>query len=300
MTSVDRATTTIGMGQVTVMRVCEYMYIYICVYIYVYVYMYVCRGRRVCGTHDGDGDPRIATSLLYSQYTAITSQLHLSTMTTLYSLDHQQNRPLQALHTLPLLPAPLHRCIALDNGPQGKQVLLPAPELDRAGMADAEIDLKRQLDRWSFGPSSRASSVVSLDGAVAGAVAGDALRRSRSSTAVSSVSSAASFPTALTPPSAASAHYTLEPRDSVLYAAGAVPSTHTPAELQPKRVRSSIERRRKYVCKTCQKGFTTSGHLARHNRIHTGEKNHVCPFEGCGQRFSRHDNCVQHHKTHLR
>lgn len=57
---------------------------------------------------------------------------------------------------------------------------------------------------------------------------------------------------------------------------------------------------RKHVCKTCQKGFTTSGHLARHNRIHTGVKNHVCSFPGCEAKFSRHDNCMQHYKTHLK
>ncbi|KAL3233787.1 Transcriptional regulator NRG1 [Nakaseomyces bracarensis] len=61
-----------------------------------------------------------------------------------------------------------------------------------------------------------------------------------------------------------------------------------------------IESRRRYICKVCSKGFTTSGHLARHNRIHTGEKRHVCPFEGCNQRFNRHDNCLQHYRTHLR
>ena len=62
----------------------------------------------------------------------------------------------------------------------------------------------------------------------------------------------------------------------------------------------SLEQRRKYVCKICSRGFTTSGHLARHNRIHTGEKNHQCPFEGCQQRFSRQDNCLQHYRTHLK
>lgn len=61
-----------------------------------------------------------------------------------------------------------------------------------------------------------------------------------------------------------------------------------------------IDSRRKYFCKVCSKGFTTSGHLARHNRIHTGEKRHVCPYEGCNQRFNRHDNCLQHYRTHLR
>ncbi|ODV84469.1 hypothetical protein CANARDRAFT_191455, partial [[Candida] arabinofermentans NRRL YB-2248] len=56
---------------------------------------------------------------------------------------------------------------------------------------------------------------------------------------------------------------------------------------------------RKYKCKTCDKTFTTSGHLARHTRIHTGVKNHSCPHDGCLAKFSRQDNCMQHYKTHL-
>ncbi|EWC48452.1 hypothetical protein DRE_02221 [Drechslerella stenobrocha 248] len=54
---------------------------------------------------------------------------------------------------------------------------------------------------------------------------------------------------------------------------------------------------RKYTCQ-CGKSFTTSGHLARHTRIHTGEKNYECPQPGCGARFSRQDNCMQHFRTH--
>ncbi|CAN6674959.1 hypothetical protein TRVA0_074S00386 [Trichomonascus vanleenenianus] len=54
---------------------------------------------------------------------------------------------------------------------------------------------------------------------------------------------------------------------------------------------------KKYTCH-CMRSFTTSGHLARHMRIHTGEKNYVCPQEGCGARFSRQDNCMQHYRTH--
>ncbi|KAH3900703.1 transcriptional regulator NRG1 SCDLUD_003703 [Saccharomycodes ludwigii] len=61
-----------------------------------------------------------------------------------------------------------------------------------------------------------------------------------------------------------------------------------------------IALRRKHICKVCGNGFTTSGHLARHRRIHTGEKNHVCPYSECNQRFSRHDNCIQHYKTHFK
>jgi len=56
--------------------------------------------------------------------------------------------------------------------------------------------------------------------------------------------------------------------------------------------------KRRYECATCGKTFTTSGHVARHNRIHTGEKNFQCPEPGCSQRFSRQDNCMQHYRTH--
>lgn len=63
---------------------------------------------------------------------------------------------------------------------------------------------------------------------------------------------------------------------------------------------SSNNSERRHVCRICYKGFTTSGHLARHNRIHTGEKNHECPYEGCDQKFSRHDNCIQHYRAHVK
>lgn len=53
-----------------------------------------------------------------------------------------------------------------------------------------------------------------------------------------------------------------------------------------------------HVCKICSRSFTTSGHLARHNRIHTGERKHICPWPTCSARFARQDNCMQHYKTH--
>ncbi|KAF8422040.1 hypothetical protein EV426DRAFT_535782 [Tirmania nivea] len=70
------------------------------------------------------------------------------------------------------------------------------------------------------------------------------------------------------------------------------PSPKSPAA-NPMIKRSS----RRYTCH-CGKSFTTSGHLARHTRIHTGEKNYVCPEVNCGARFSRQDNCMQHYRTH--
>ncbi|KAF7318375.1 hypothetical protein HMN09_00346400 [Mycena chlorophos] len=50
---------------------------------------------------------------------------------------------------------------------------------------------------------------------------------------------------------------------------------------------------------TCGRAFTTSGHVQRHARTHTGERKHACPFPGCGTRCSRADNLQQHYRIHL-
>ncbi|ORY83016.1 hypothetical protein BCR37DRAFT_346379, partial [Protomyces lactucae-debilis] len=56
--------------------------------------------------------------------------------------------------------------------------------------------------------------------------------------------------------------------------------------------------KRVHQCYHCDKQFTTSGHLARHCRIHTGERKFTCPVESCGAPFSRRDNCTTHLKKH--
>ncbi|KAH6905968.1 hypothetical protein BKA70DRAFT_1289897 [Coprinopsis sp. MPI-PUGE-AT-0042] len=68
-------------------------------------------------------------------------------------------------------------------------------------------------------------------------------------------------------------------------------SSHTPS--------ASLEARRKHQCSSCPRAFTTSGHLSRHMRIHTGERNHHCPFPGCDVKCSRQDNLQQHYRIHL-
>lgn len=68
--------------------------------------------------------------------------------------------------------------------------------------------------------------------------------------------------------------------------------------LSPQNPSHSVAKK-KHVCQTCDRGFTTSGHLARHIRVHTGERNHKCPFPGCETRCSRQDNLQQHYRIHL-
>lgn len=48
-----------------------------------------------------------------------------------------------------------------------------------------------------------------------------------------------------------------------------------------------------HVCPQCHRGFTTGGHLQRHQRIHTGVKAYKCPYPGCETRTSRQDNLQQ-------
>ncbi|KAJ3095269.1 transcriptional repressor [Phlyctochytrium planicorne] len=62
----------------------------------------------------------------------------------------------------------------------------------------------------------------------------------------------------------------------------------------PSRPSSSSEQK-VYRCEwvDCGKYFTTSGHLARHLRIHSGAKPYKCLVEDCESRFSRQDNMMQ-------
>ncbi|KAF8139045.1 hypothetical protein EV363DRAFT_1209076 [Boletus edulis] len=77
------------------------------------------------------------------------------------------------------------------------------------------------------------------------------------------------------------------------------PSPPSHSLTQPAQSAPQSGSKKKHVCSTCDRGFTTSGHLARHLRVHTGERNHKCPFPGCETRCSRQDNLQQHYRIHL-
>ena len=59
-------------------------------------------------------------------------------------------------------------------------------------------------------------------------------------------------------------------------------------------------KKKAHACRFCSKTFSCSGHLQRHELIHSGLKPYACPIPGCMSKFSRHDNMMQHYRTHLR
>ncbi|TFK63461.1 hypothetical protein BDN72DRAFT_847581 [Pluteus cervinus] len=79
----------------------------------------------------------------------------------------------------------------------------------------------------------------------------------------------------------------------------AAPAQQQQQQQQQQQAVTTPAPKKKHVCPTCDRAFTTSGHLARHSRVHTGERNHKCPFPGCETRCSRQDNLQQHYRIHL-
>ncbi|KAJ6472337.1 hypothetical protein C8R47DRAFT_727332 [Mycena vitilis] len=67
----------------------------------------------------------------------------------------------------------------------------------------------------------------------------------------------------------------------------------------PEATPGSHSEQKPYHCDDCDKTFRTSGHLARHRRVHVGDRQYACSFPGCSTRCSRKDNLAQHYRIHF-
>ncbi|KAI9887283.1 MAG: hypothetical protein M1823_000877 [Watsoniomyces obsoletus] len=78
------------------------------------------------------------------------------------------------------------------------------------------------------------------------------------------------------------------------YEQNIVPSDHTGSIPPP----LASPTPKAFPCSSCGKGFARRSDLARHERIHTGVRPHVCDFPGCNKQFIQRSALTVHARVH--
>ncbi|KFY84711.1 hypothetical protein V500_09059 [Pseudogymnoascus sp. VKM F-4518 (FW-2643)] len=59
-----------------------------------------------------------------------------------------------------------------------------------------------------------------------------------------------------------------------------------------------VTQQKAFPCSVCQKGFARRSDLARHERIHSGIRPHVCDYPNCGKQFIQRSALTVHARVH--